>query len=300
MCDWKAVILRYGLLFVCIFGMIVVSKERVLANELDETDEISSSLSNKPKWLFSKAPPWQRLGTGLEIAFFHGKDGADRSLEMVILRINPQYFLFSIYAASKEGESLSLDGWAKRYHLTAVINASMYLPDGQTSTGYLRSGEHINNGHIAAKFGAFFVCRPTQSEKLPEAALLDRSTDDWESLLPKYKDVVQNYRLISSDRRLLWNASGSRHAIAAIARDGKDQILFIHCSEPLTGVDFGSLLLALPIDVRVVMYVEGGTQAGLLLRSSNFNQIWMGRHPANLWNSSSVPLPNVIGIKAKE
>ncbi|MEI3478052.1 MAG: hypothetical protein V8Q84_01855 [Bilophila sp.] len=56
--------------------------------------------------------------------------------------------------------SLSLGEWARRKDLVAAINASMYLPDGVTSTGYLRAGDVINNGRIASLFGAFFVAGP--------------------------------------------------------------------------------------------------------------------------------------------
>ena len=138
--------------------------------------------------------------------------------------------------------------------------------DGVTSTGYLRTGGTINNGRVVSKFGAFFVAGP-DSPDLPGADLLDRSTDDWENLLPHYSMVVQNYRMISSDRRLLWKPGGPKHSISAVARDGTGAILFILCREPITGVDFGALLLALPIDVRVVMYTEGGSLAGLFLRT---------------------------------
>lgn len=59
--------------------------------------------------------------------------------------------------------------------------------------------------------------------------------------------VVQNYRMISSDRRLLWKPGGPKHSISAVGRDGTGAILFILCREPITGVDFGALLLALPL-----------------------------------------------------
>ena len=64
---------------------------------------------------------------------------------------------------------------------------------------------------------------------------------------------------------------------SAVGRDGTGAILFILCREPITGVDFGALLLALPIDVRVVMYTEGGSLAGLFLRTPVRSQIWLGR-----------------------
>ena len=169
---------------------------------------------------------------------------------------------------------MPLEAWATRKGLIAATNASMYLPDGVTSTGYLRTGETVNNGRVVSKFGAFFVAGP-DSPDLPGADLLDRSTDDWENLLPHYSMVVQNYRMISADRRLLWKPGGPKHSISAVGRDGTGAILFILCREPITGVDFGALLLALPIDVRVVMYTEGGSLAGLFLRTPVRSQIWL-------------------------
>ena len=77
--------------------------------------------------------------------------------------------------------------------------------------------------------------------------------------------------------------------------------MFILCREPITGVDFGALLLALPIDVRVVMYTEGGSLAGLFLRTPVRSQIWLGRSLPEFWASGSqgAPLPNVIGVRRK-
>lgn len=335
--------------FLCtwiLISCLVVSEAMADEPPLDLELEESVPEEKLAHWTFApnKPPTWQTLDSGLEIAFFPGRNTAGRNLEIVILRIDPTAVLFSLHAASKEGEALSLPNWADRYHLVAAINASMYLPDGLTSTGYLRIGEHFNNSHLASVFGAFFVCEPLQNEsaladkvsekahqknlettfmsnqknptttttttiatnttkdqQIPEAALLDRTKDDWKNLLPKYKNVVQNYRLISADRRLLWRRGGVSHAISAVGRDGKGHLLFIHCREPISGVTFGKLLLDLPLDIRLVMYTEGGTQAGLLVRSKSLNQIWMGRHPADLWTAGNpqAPLPNVIGVRLK-
>ena len=143
--------------------------------------------------------------------------------------------------------------------------------------------------------------KKTPPRVLPEADLLDRTVDDWEALLPRYRMVVQNYRLISSDRRLLWTPGGPRHSIAAIGKDGAGRILFFLCREPLTGVEFGNLLLELPVDVHVVMYAEGGSQAGLFLDTAARRQVWMGRYFTDIWTSGNTgaPLPNVIGIRRR-
>lgn len=256
-----------------------------------------------PRWLFTaeNVPQWQKLDTGLELGLFPGRTSIGQALQMVILRIDPKEYTFSVLTVPPDEEARSLGDWADRDQLAAVINASMYLPDGRTSTGYLRSGEQVNNSRIVTRFGAFFVAGPNTPD-MPGAALLDRTEDPWEALLPQYSMVVQNYRLISAGRRLLWNPGGPQHSIAAVGRDGTGAILFVHCREPLTGVDFGTLLLALPIDIRLVMYVEGGSQAGLLIRTQQLTQTWMGRHPVDLWTSGNeqAPLPNVIGIRKRQ
>ncbi len=253
-----------------------------------------------PHWTFKDLPPWEKLEEGLQLGLFPAQFEGRDPFEVVLLRIDPAYFDFTVETASSERQPLSLDDWATRKGLIAVTNASMYLPDGVTSTGYLRTGETINNGRVVSKFGAFFVAGP-DSPDLPGANLLDRSTDDWESQLPHYRMVVQNYRMISFDRRLLWKPGGPKHSISAVGRDGTGAILFILCREPITGVDLGALLLALPIDVRVVMYTEGGSLAGLLLRTPARNQIWLGRSLPDFWTSGShgAPLPNVIGVRRK-
>ena len=160
----------------------------------------------------------------------------------------------------------------------------MYLPDGVTSTGYLRTGETVNNGRVVVQVRGVFRRGP-DSPDCPARTCWTVPTDDWENLLPHYSMVVQNYRMISADRRLLWKPGGPKHSISAVGRDGTGAILFILCREPITGVDFGALLLALPIDVRVVMYTEGGSLAGLFLRTPVRSQIWLGRSLPEFWAS---------------
>ncbi|WP_300848218.1 hypothetical protein [uncultured Bilophila sp.] len=66
-------------------------------------------------------------------------------------------------------------------------------------------------------------------------------------------------------------------------------------------MDFGKLLLDLPLDVRVVMYTEGGSQAGLLVHTPVRRQLWMGRSLPDFLSGGhqGAPLPNVIGVRRK-
>ncbi|WP_245590879.1 phosphodiester glycosidase family protein [Nitratidesulfovibrio termitidis] len=268
----------------------------LLATVTAQADEIRPSGT-----LTDESPGWTELDTGLQLGIFPAPDAPDGPERIVAVRIDPAYYEFSLHTTSEEGEpALSLTEWARRHDLNAVINASMYLPDARTSTGYLRNGAHLNNPRIGGNLGAFFVFGPL-SPDLPQADLLDRTADPWEELLPQYRSAVQNYRLIGANRRILWPQGGPLYSVAAVGQDGSGAILFLHCREPLTAWRFATILLALPIDIRDVMYVEGGPQAGLYLRTPMRSDIWMGRHLADFWSggNAAAPLPNVLGARRR-
>ena len=246
-----------------------------------------------------EANGWRELEPGLSFREFQIRDGG---MEIAALRIDPARFIFTLCASSLDGRpARTLREWGEQYDLTAAINASMYLPDGKTSTGYLRQGEHVNNRRMAERFGAFFVAGPDRPG-LPDAAILNRDAHDWRELLPHYALVIQNYRMINNERNILWSPGGPMYSISAVAEDGTGHILFLHCREPVEAHAFAQHLLRLPLDVRTVMYVEGGGQAGLLVRSRSLRRELAGKpsSPFFVTGNLRAPLPNVLGVRAKQ
>ena len=241
---------------------------------------------------------WRELEQGLFFGEFQLNDGDAR---LSVLRIDPAYFDFTLCARSKDsGPSRPLNEWGEQYNLSAAINASMYLPDGSTSTGYMRQGEHINNGRIVQRFGAFFVAGPDEPG-LPLAAIIDRDNPLWRQQMERYSLVIQNYRMINADRRILWSPGGPHYSISAVAQDGDGQILFMHCRQPVEAYAFAQQVLHLPLNVRTVMYVEGGGQAGLLVRSAALTRELVGLSPSGLLVTGDLRavLPNVLGARRK-
>ena len=107
--------------------------------------------------------------------------------------------------------------------------------------------------------------------------------------------------MINDERRILWSPGGPLYAISAVAEDGAGKILFLHCREPLEAYSFAHALLHLPLDVRTVMYVEGGMQAGLVIRSPGcIRSCADGTWPI-FWVTGNVraQLPNVLGIRRR-
>ena len=241
---------------------------------------------------------WRELEPGLLFGEFQLNDGDAR---LSVLRIDPAHFDFTLCARSQDsGPSRPLSQWGEQYDLAAAINASMYLPDGSTSTGYMRQGDHTNNGRIVQRFGAFFVAGPDEPG-LPLAAIIDRDNPLWRQQMERYSLVIQNYRMINADRRILWSPGGPHYSISAVAQDGDGQILFMHCRQPVEAYAFAQQVLHLPLNVRTVMYVEGGGQAGLLVRSAALTRELVGLSPSGLLVTGDLRavLPNVLGARRK-
>ena len=247
---------------------------------------------------------WLKLEDGLDMArlAYSGQNDGGFSRRIIIraLRFDTEYFDFRLFSSRWEDQGVpTMREWAEKKNLTAAINASMYLKDGQTSTGYMRNGERTNNGRIVSRYGAFFVAGPRE-EGLPRAAVLDRDTDDWEHLLPRYDIVVQNFRLMGPAGAQLWPENGPEHAIAAIAEDMNGRILFLHCPDPASVHDFVEALAAhRELNINSAMYVEGGSEASLLLRLPGQFRLWHGMSPASYMFSSrgdAIPLPNILGV----
>ena len=242
---------------------------------------------------------WLALEPGLDFGEFRLEGGDFR---LTALRIDPEKFDFELCASSADGKGpRALEAWGEERDLVAAINASMYREDGSTSTGYMRGAGHVNNPRLVERFGAFFVAGPDAGD-LPKAAIIDRDMPDWKERIGRYDLVIQNYRMINSDRRILWSPGGPLYSISAVAQDGAGRILFLHSRAPVEAYAFAQQLLHLPLDVRTVMYVEGGAQAGLLVRSHSLRRDMGGLHAPSLLVTGNLKalLPNVLGVRRKD
>lgn len=243
-------------------------------------------------------PQWLALSPGLEFGEFRFNN-ADSKL--TVLRIDPEKYDFLLCAAAESGEKpATLKDWGARKGLAAAINASMYLPDNRTSTGYMRSGAYINNSRIMDRFGAFFVAGPRKTG-IPRARIIDRDEPNWREKLADYDVVIQNYRMTNAQRRILWSPGGPLYSISAVAEDGGGHILFLHSQQPVEAYSFVQQLLHLPLDTRTVMYVEGGAQAGMLVNSGGMKRELAAPHAPSLLVTGNLAaiLPNVLGIRPR-
>ena len=215
---------------------------------------------------------------------------------VVVLRIDPARRELTLVTASEHGgEPRTLDGWAREFDLAAAINASMYLPDGMTSTGYMKNFDHVNNPTINQQFGAFLLFNARDPE-LPAARIVDSQREDVDELLPLYGSAVQNFRMVGGGEAV-WEGDSGPHAVSCVGEDDQGRILFIHSSSAVLVRDLARALVELPLGLVTVMYVEGGQQAGLFIETpaDAAQPLAAMTSQPTLW-----PVPSVLGVESRQ
>jgi uncharacterized protein YigE (DUF2233 family) len=252
--------------------------------------------------LFFSAPAecgeWSKLGDGLLLGeFAPSQKSPVADYPVTVLRIDPVRYAFRLLSALEHGGRVrTTRAWCEEFGLLAAINAGMYRSDLR-STGYMRNDHHVNNPSFNPAFGAFILFNP-KDPALPPVKWLDSRRDkEWQNELKQYDSVVQNYRMISSGRKVKWREQDKTHSTAALGMDGAGHVLFILSRAPYTPQEFIDLLLSLPIQIRDAMYLEGGDEASLTLRHRENWVEWAGIDDLGIFSSQGPPrIPNVIGI----
>lgn len=119
--------------------------------------------------------------------YFLSKSVNNKNSDIVILQIDPENYSFKLLSASKnKDQSQPVKDWVERYDLVAGINASMFWEDQQTSAGYMRDYNHINNSNIHPSSTKHSVAAIGMDEKGNVLFILNRlliSTHDLNNIL---------------------------------------------------------------------------------------------------------------------
>ncbi len=264
----------------------------------------------------ARYPNWHTVSPGLELSYLplpprllaqnQGTPLSDSRL--ILLRIDPESHEFVLLMSSQDGVKRTLSSWMDDFDLLVVTNASMYQKDGTSSIGLMRSREHVNNPKQPSRLGAFFVSDPTDAA-LPKADILDRNNPKLEELLAKYGTVFQNFRVLDPQGASLWPADGPAHSLGMLGRDNAGRIFFIFSQSPLNPAGLGEFLNTGPVgkslELTALMYVEGGKEAGLLMKIDGTAKLWSGLPARNILGLAPgvLPppvLPNVLGIRVRK
>lgn len=247
---------------------------------------------------------WETLEPGLELGVFPSpRPSVAGDSKVRALRIDPARFRLKLLNASApgQGKPLTARDWCLRNDLVAAINASMYQQDLRTSVSLMRTGGHVNNPSLT-KDKAVLAFDP-KSDGAPPVKMIDRGCEDFPAWKDRYATLVQSIRMISCDRKNVWSRQPVQWSIAAIGLDRSGRVLFLHSRSPYSPHDLINILLALPLDLAGAMYVEGGPEAQLFVRSGKRETELVGSFETGFFendgNDHAWPVPNVIGVVRK-
>jgi hypothetical protein len=194
---------------------------------------------------------------------------------------------------------LTAKEWAERSGLVAAINASLYQTDQSTSIALMKSRTHTNNPRLSKHNTVLLFDRLDDS--VPPVQIVDRTCRDLDAIRPRYGAMVQSIRMVSCARANVWTQQPeNKWSTAAIGIDQRGRLLFIHVRSPLSTHDLIDALLALPLELREAMYVEGGPEAQLYVHAGGRELEFVGSHGssfAGIENTMALPIPNVLGIR---
>jgi hypothetical protein len=279
------------LIILILFGVIHIPAPNADPLEEDQAAELSHQ--------------WQILATGLELGIFLAPQLSDAGDSLIrVLRIDPQYFELKLLNASatESGRLSSAKEWCRDNRLVAAINASMFQTDYKTSVSLMRTQNHVNNRRLSKDMTILAFDR--KNPGVPLVKIIDRQCDDFENWKQRYGTLIQSIRMISCTGRNVWSHQPQKWSTASIGMDKQGWILFIHVRSPYSTHDLINILKMLPIDIDRAMYVEGGPQAQLYVRSGDQEHEFVGGYSTNnnktIENPFSWSIPNVVGIASKK
>ena len=248
--------------------------------------------------------PWRKVDEGLSVAEFDSpmKSNAQDS-KITIVRIDPKLYSFKLLCASEHGRTkMTARNWCEKFSLIAAVNAGMYLTDGFTNVGLMKTFNHVNNARLNSVYKAVLAFNPSEP-KIPEIQIIDLKCHDFEMIGPKYQTLIQNIRMIGCRQENVWAKTNQLWGMAVFGIDKSGNALFIFAEAPYSGHDFANVLLSLPLSIFNALYLEGGFEANLFFSRNGVELERVGTRETGLQEDSPRavprPIPNVIGITKK-
>lgn len=262
---------------------------------------------SKKKIQFPKKVEWKELLTGIYYAEvenpYHSKIGDNM---ITLVRINPEIIDADVYSAtSYDSIKRTVMKWSEDYDLNVVINAGMYNLDNTLfAEGFLKSNSKMNNPRFKESFRMFAVFKPNK-EKLKIFDMVDAENEIIEGLVENYNSAFQSIRMIDCHaRQVIWKPRRTIYSsMCVLGIDKNNQVVIAFTRTPLSANQMSSLLLHLPINIRSAMYLEGGPEACLYIKTPDTviqkNGSFVSTTFPTDTNTRYWNLPNVIGFKLR-
>ncbi len=249
---------------------------------------------------------WDPLADGLEIAAWAPGAVCSEDLSTVIVRIDPERFIFSVYQFRDEGLSapVPLAEWQRRTSAALLFNAGLFLDDFSYMGLLYRDGRPLNPKRHA-QWQGLFVAEPVE-RGMPRARILDLSLDTFPEDPVAYREAAQALMVLDRSGTLRVRKSGKRAQQTLLAEDANGYMYVIKTVTAASLFGLGECMRAILPWLRQVMAMDGGSSSDLLIGADTlaragktavaapWRSIVDGTAPA-----AHIPLPTVIGIRPR-
>ncbi len=271
-------------------GRLIPALAALLVSAPGGTGAPPGAARQAPNAAFSELEP------GLELGTFAGPAEAPGDGKIWIARVDLARFeLKLVNASAGDARPHTVKQWAVGAGASAGINAGMFREDGLTSVGLMKTRLHENNPRRVKSYKALLAFDPAHAG-LPAVRILDAACGELDPFPPPYGTLLQSIRLVSCDRKNVWAPEDKRWSSAVVGTDGAGRVLFIHARSPWPVHDLVDALLALPIDLRRAMYLEGGKEAQLFVRGGGREVERLGAIEGTTRDDAAIPweIPNAL------
>lgn len=248
---------------------------------------------------------WKQLMPGLhytEVHIPYNIHISDRKL--TILKIQHQYFESNIYAAlAIDSTKRTISQWASDFNLNIAFNAGMYsLIDTYKSVGYLKSNDSVVQPEWKENFYGLALFNPLCKSVKP-FKIIDMYSETYDNLLRCYSSAVQSIRMIDRNgQQVIWKPKRLIYSsMIVLGEDVEHNVIVAFTRTPLSANQMSYLLTRLPLKIRTTIYLEGGPEACLYIRTDDTlilkNGSWVSQTFPTDTNTRYWNLPQIIGFK---
>ena len=264
---------------------------------------ICAVLTSSVTWA---AVDWTTLAPGMELVEIRTKEASRHGdSKITILRMDPEHWELDVLAISQTGDKSGHTArqWSEEHGLTAAINAGMFATDHKTHVGYLRVGDHVNNGRFNKYQSVVAFGRRAATQPRYRIFDLDLPGINTDAILRDYSSLIQNLRLIKRPGENRWSQQNKEWSEAALGEDSAGRILFIFCRSPFSMYDLNHELLALDVDLVAAQHLEGGPEAQLYIAVGDREIELVGSYETlfreDNSNQRAWRVPNILGVRAR-
>lgn len=260
-----------------------------------------------PGLLEAQELPWRSFTVGLELAVWKPGPLCDNQVApLVVLKVDPERFRFSVYHYQDEGLSapLPIQEWRDRTGASVLFNAGLFREDYSYLGLLFKNGRSLGSKQHP-HWNGLFVAEPVVPG-LRKARVVDLAAEAFSDLKPVYREVAQSLMLLDHSGRPRVRQSNLRAHQTVVAESRTGDAMFVMKTSEAVGLwELAACLRkGFPL-VHQAMAMDGGASSDLLV-GADLLAGHRETEESSLWHSlvtgggmPHIRLPSVIGVSPR-